>query len=201
MSKFVKKLEADAVAATLGDGRDYLLLNLTGMKAQDENAMRLALRKKKIRLHHVKNSLVRRLFDSKGFKGVETFLTGPTVVAWGMSEDVAIATVSKEIDVFAAKNKSIKPKTAIADGAAIPFEDAKRMPTHAEAIGMLLAQIMGPARTLAGQLKGAGAKLAGQLKALEDKLGKEAPAPAPEPAVAAEPAAIAEPAAAAPTAG
>ena len=184
MSKLIKKMEADAVAATLGDRRDFVLLNLTGVKAQDENAMRLALRKKKIRLHHVKNSLVRRLFDAQGFRGVDTFLTGPTVVAWGMSEDVAIATVSKEIDAFILKNKNIKPKTAIADGAAIPFEDAKKMPTREEAISLLLAQIIGPARTLVGQLKGPGSQIAGQLKALEDKLGKEAPAAAAEPAPA-----------------
>lgn len=185
MSKFVKKLEADALAATLGDTRDFVLLNLTGMKATDENAMRLALRKKKIRLHHVKNSQVRRIFDAKGFKGVDTFLAGPTVVAWATSDDVAIATVSKEIDAFIAKNKAIKPKTAIADGAAIPFEDAKKMPTREEALSLLLGQILGPARTLVGQLKGPGGQIAGQLKALEDKLGKEAPAAAAEPAAAA----------------
>ena len=176
MSKFVKKLEASAVAATLGDGRDYVLLNLTGVKAQDENTMRLALRKKKIRLHHVKNSLVRRIFDAKGFRGVDGFLAGPTVVAWATSPDVAIATVSKEIDVFMQKNKAIKPKTAIADGAAIPFDDAKKMPTREEAIGLLLAQILGPARKLAGQLVGPGRMIAGQIKAHEEKLGKEAPA-------------------------
>jgi large subunit ribosomal protein L10 len=176
MSKYVKKLEADAVAATLGDGRDYVLLNLTGLKAQDENAMRLALRKKQIRLHHVKNSLVRRIFEAKGFRGVDSFLVGPTVVAWGASPDVAIATVSKEIDVFIQKNKTIKPKTAIADGAAIPFEDAKRMPTREEAIALVLGQILGPARTLVGQLVGSGRMIAGQIKAHEEKLSKETPA-------------------------
>lgn len=185
MSKLVKKMEADALAAELGTGRDYVLLNLTGVKAQDENAMRLALRKKQIRLRHVKNSHARRLFEAKGFKGVDTHFAGPTVVAWATSEDVAIATVSKEIDAFAVKNKNIKPKTAIADGAVISFDEAKKMPTREEAICLLLGQIIGPARTLVGQLKGPGSQIAGQIKAHEEKLGKDAPAAEAVPATTA----------------
>lgn len=176
MSKYVKKLEADTLAQTFGDTRDFVLLNLTGVKAQDENAMRLALRKKNIRLHHVKNSLARRLFEAKGFKGVDSHFTGPTVVAWATTDDVAIATVSKEIDTFIQKNKAIKPKAAVADGAAISFDDAKKMPTREEAIAQLLGLILGPARTLVGQLVGPGSQIAGQIKAHEEKLSKEAPA-------------------------
>lgn len=172
MSKKIKQMQMDALAATLGETRDFLLLNLTGLPAFEENQMRLALRKKKIRLHHVKNSLAKKVLESRGLKGFDQYFLGPTVLAWGASPEVAISTVSKEIDVFLQKHRAIKTlaaKTAIADGVAVPFEDAKKLPTREEAIGSVLAALLGPGGKLVAALQGPGGKLAGCIKTLADK--------------------------------
>ena len=182
MSKKIKQMQMDALAATLGPTRDMLLLNLTGLPALAENQMRLALRKKKIRLHHVKNTLAVKVLASKGLTGFDQFFTGPTVLAWGASPEVAISTVSKEVDVFLQKHKAIKTlaaKTAIADGAAVPFEDAKKLPTREEAIGAVVAALLGPAGNLVAALQGPGRKLAGAIQAIADKEPADAAAAAP----------------------
>ena len=70
-------------------------------------------------------------------------------------------------------------------------EQVSKMPTREEAIRMVLAAILAPARNLAGAIKSPGGKLAAILKTIEEKAKeKEAAAPA-----TAAPAAEAAPAA------
>ena len=60
------------------------------------------------------------------------------------------------------------------------LEEAKKRPTRAEAIGGVLAAVLGPGSAVAGCLTGPANNLAGILKAIEDKGagGEAAPAAA-----------------------
>ncbi len=175
MSKFIKQLEFDALKQTFGEIRDLVLLNITGVSALTENQMRLALRKKNIRLQMVKNSHAARFFTGVGIRGLDSHLEGPTTIAYGSS---SIADLSKEIDSWVRRNDKIKPKAAVADGAVVDFEAAKRFPTRTEAIGRVVALILSPGARLAAQLHAAGGRLAGQLKALKEE-GQPSGEPAP----------------------
>lgn len=166
MSKLVKKMQMDALKATFGQTRDLVLISMTGVKARDENQIRLQLRKKNIRLHTVKNSLAARVFKDLGIHGLEDHLRGPTTIAWGAS---SIADLSKAIDEWIQREKKIQPKVAVADGAVVPFEAAKKFPTRAQAIGEVLALVLGPARKVLGQVTGAGGRLAGVVQAIADR--------------------------------
>ncbi len=166
MSKLVKKMQMDALKATFGQTRDLVLISMTGVKARDENQIRLQLRKKNIRLHTVKNRLAARVFKDLGINGLEDHLRGPTTIAWGAS---SIADLSKAIDEWIQREKKIQPKVAVADGAVVPFEAAKKFPTRAQAIGEVLALVLGPARKVLGQVTGAGGRLAGVVQAIADR--------------------------------
>jgi len=166
MSKQVKRMEMDALKATFGNLRDLVLLSIEGIDGKTTNQMRLALRKKSIRLHTVKNSLVSIVFREMGIQGVDALLTGTTTIAWGSA---SIADLAKELAAVARKNDKVKPKGAIADGVAVSFEAAKRFPTRAEAIGRVVQLVLAPAMKLAGQLRGVGGTLAGQIKTLGEK--------------------------------
>ncbi len=172
MSKPIKQLEMNSLKESMGGLRDLVLLSISGVNAVAENQMRLALRKKNIRLQVVKNSLASRVFKELGIGGLEAHLQGPTTIAWGST---GVAELSKEIDAFLKKHKQIKPKAAVADGAIISFDEAKRFPTRAEAIGQVMGLVLGPARQLVALLQGPGARLAGQIKALADKTPPEEP--------------------------
>ena len=77
----------------------------------------------------------------------------------------------------------LKEKTAVAEGQPVPLDVAKTLPTRKEAIGAVVAAMMGPAQAIAGCLVGPANNLAGILKAIEEKVpaagGDAAPAPAP----------------------
>ncbi len=177
MSKQVKHMEMDSLKKSFGEVRDMVLLSVSGVNAIAENQMRLALRKKSIWLQNVKNSLAARVFKELGINGLDAHLLGPTTIAWGST---GVAELSKEIDAFAKKNNNIKPKAAVADGAVVSFDEAKKFPTRSEAIGQVMALLLGPARQIVALLQGPGARLAGQIKAIADKTPpEEQPAPAP----------------------
>jgi large subunit ribosomal protein L10 len=175
MSKQIKQMEMDALKASFGDVRDLVFLSIQGIDAKTTNQMRLALRKKSIRLHTVKNSLAAIVFREMGIKGIDEFIAGSTTVAWGST---SIADLAKELGTLARKNDKVKPKGAVADGVAVPFDAAKKFPTRAEAIGRVVAMALGPARKIAGQLRAAGGTLASQIKTLSEKKPEEAAAPA-----------------------
>lgn len=178
MSKQIKQMEMDALKTTFAGVRDLVLLSVSKVDSQADNQMRLTLRKKNIRLHMVKNSLARRIFDEMGIP-TKTAWAGPTTLAWGGD---SLADLSKAIDdVILKKNKNIAVKGAIAEGLEITFEQAKTMPTRAEAIGTILAMILGPAAQIAGQIAGPAAQIAGQIKTLADKTPEAAADNAPAP--------------------
>jgi large subunit ribosomal protein L10 len=166
MSKVVKQMQMDALKKTFNGVRDLVLLSVSGVPATAENQLRLGLRKKNIRLQTVKNSLALRVFNELGIKGLDAHFNGPTTVAWGST---SVADLSKELDALAKKNDKVKPRVAVADGAVVPFEAAKKFPTREEALARIAGLILSPGARLAALLKGPGGTIAGQIKSLGEK--------------------------------
>jgi ribosomal protein L10 len=175
MSKQIKQMQMDVLKTTFKDVRDLVLLTLSGVDALGENQLRLGLRKKSIRLHQVKNSLARRVFNELGIR-TKSEWSGPTTLAWGAD---SIAELSKEIEGLAKKNKKIVVKSAVAEGEEITFEQALKMPTRAEALGTILGMILSPASQIAGQIIGPAAQIAGQVQTISERKEGEPAAEAP----------------------
>lgn len=175
MSKKIKQMEMDALKKTFQGVRDMVVLSATGIDCHTDNTMRLNLRKKKVRLQVVKNSLAKRVFGELGLK-IDGIWEGPTLLAWGPD---SVAELSKSIEEVAKKNNKLKVKKAIAEGQEITFEQALKMPTRTEAIGTILSMILGPARQLAGCIAGPAGQIAGQIKTIADKKPEEAAPAAP----------------------
>jgi len=169
MSKAIKQMQMDSLKTTFKGVRDLVMLNIIGLNAIEDNKIRLGLRKKGIRLHQVKNSLCKRVFGELGLK-VDNVWEGGTTVAWGAN---SLKELSKELEPIVKKHeKLIKVKTAMADGQPVPFATALTMPTRLEAIGEVIAMIMGPAQTIAAQLIGPAAQVASQVKSISEKKGE-----------------------------
>jgi large subunit ribosomal protein L10 len=178
MSKKIKQMEMDSLKKTFQGVRDMVVLSASGIDCQTDNAMRLGLRKKKIRLQIVKNSLAKRVFGELGLK-IDGIWEGPTMLAWGPD---SVAELSKSIEEITKKNKKLTVKKAIAEGEEITFEQALKRPTRVQAIGTILSMILGPARQIAGCIAGPASQIAGQIKTIADKKPDEAAAAAPAPA-------------------
>lgn len=190
MSKKVKALEIDALRQAVAGVKDYVVVEPAGPDAATDFNFRKNLRAKKINAKVVKNSYAKKVFAEMGL-AVEGVWAGPTLLCWGGANIKELSTTVDE-QVKASKKdpkapEKYKVKTAVADGQTVTIDVAKTLPTREEAVGEILAAILGPGAALANCLTAPGADLAGILKAIEEKApaGDAAP-PAAEaaPAVA-----------------
>lgn len=178
MSKIIKQMEMDALKKEFGGVKNLVFLSQSKLGAIAENQLRLALRKKGVRLHQVKNSLARKVFAELGLDQ-KHLATGNTVLAWGgesikqLSKELesAFKDLSKKDPKF---NEKVTVKGAIAEGTPVTFAEALKMPTREEAIGDVLAAILSPGSALAGLLIGPGGTVASQI----ETKSKEETAPA-----------------------
>jgi large subunit ribosomal protein L10 len=185
MSKVVKQMEMDSLRDTFQGVRDLVVLSVKGLSCQADYTLRKELRKKNIRLKVIKNSLTRRVFQEIGLTVADNspFWLEPTTLAWGTESAGELARaieaeVLKDPKKAAAYKDKVKVKGGIVDGQPIPFATMTGMPTRAEAIGQLLAAILGPGGAVAGCLAGPGGQIAGQLLAISEKKEEAAPAAA-----------------------
>jgi ribosomal protein L10 len=127
----------------------------------------------------VKNSFVRKVFGENKVN-VDPG-TGPTLLCWGADSTkdlgTAVEGILKQLRPDPKLPEKIKEKTGVADGEPMPLAKLKDVPTRQEAIGAVLAALIGPGSAVAGCLVGPANNLAGILKAIEDK-GPPAPADA-----------------------
>jgi large subunit ribosomal protein L10 len=176
MSKQVKQLQMDALKSEFKDVRDMVFLTVKGVDVQTENAMRLAMRKKNMRLQMVKNSLLRRVFGGMGVTVPDSVWLESTVVAWGGE---SIKGLSKELETQLKHDKlkdKVKVKSVLADGTTTTFAKALTMPTRLEAIGEIIAMAMGPSAQIAGCIVAPGGQIASQIATIGEKGVEAAPA-------------------------
>jgi large subunit ribosomal protein L10 len=170
VSKHVKQMQMDVLAQTFRDVKDLLFISAQGIDAQTDNKVRLGLRKKNISLMVVKNTLLRRVFTDAGINPGEAAWAGPTIIAWGAE---SVKDLSKEVESALLKDPKLKDKvkvkTAVAEGQPVPFARALTMPTRKEAIGEIIAALLGPAASIASALTSPAAQLASQIQTIAEK--------------------------------
>ena len=185
MSKKVKSLIEKETAARL-DGIEAIgVLNPRGLGAIANNQMRRRLREQKLRMTVVKNTLAARATAATKLKGFESLLDGPSAVVYG--KGVGISAIARAI---LAEKKLLEDggklklelRGAFFDGEIYVgdkgIEKASKLPTREEAIGNVIAAILGPGKKIAGALKGPAGVLGGILKTIEEKGGTGAAAEA-----------------------
>ena len=164
--------------------KDYIVLEPIKVDAGTEYEFRKRLREKKCTARVVKNTLAKKVFTENGIQ-VDVW-SGPTMLVWGAESIKELAntvdSLIKELKKDPKAPDKFKEKTAIADGEAVSLATAKTLPTRKEAIGGVLAALLGPGGQVAGCLSGPASQLAGLVKAIEDKGEKAASAAEAAPA-------------------
>lgn len=178
MSKYVKELMMDQLRADLDGTRSVLLLDFKGLDAQAENKLRLDLRKKKIRMRSVKNSLARRVFEEMGLGELDRYLQGPSVAVWGGD---GVAELAKEISDQVRKLKKPQIKGGAVDGVVIgptQVEDITKLPSREALIARVAGLALAPAQRVVALANAPAAGLAGQLKTIAEAETADAEEPA-----------------------
>jgi large subunit ribosomal protein L10 len=193
MSKVIKQMEMDTLSSTFKGVRDMVVLSIKGLSGTQTTAFRAILRKSKVKMHIVKNSLARKVFSEMGLNinPDSQYWIGPTALAIGGD---SVAGLSKVID-GELKGKKTAPlykekvvvKGAVADGQEVTFEAALKMPTRDEARARIIGLALAPASRLLSQLTGPASSLSSQIKKISERepvVAEAAPAaePAPQPA-------------------
>lgn len=174
MSKFVKSLVMDELRKRIGDNRDFVVIDASKLDAFTVNKLRLELQSQGIFLLGVKNALAKRTFADMGVGGLDPFLKGPSVLAWGSSDMVAL---TRELTKRAVAHEKLEIKGAALDGSSLDskqVEALSKSPGRIELIGKILTLIQSPGAQLAGALLGPGGRLAGQAKSISEN--EETPA-------------------------
>ena len=179
MSKRVKSLVERDISNRLKDVDGVAVLNPRGINAIKNNLMRRRLHEKGLRMMVVKNTLVKRATAKSKLNGFEKLLDGPCALVFGKA---SVSVIARALMDEKKQDETLELRGAFFDGEIYVGEEGvktvSKLPTREEAIGMLVASIMGPGRKLASALKGPGGTLGAILKSIEEKAkDKEGAAP------------------------
>ena len=98
------------------NSKSVILVDYRGVNVAQVTELRTQFRKAGVEYVVLKNTLVQRAVDELGIKGMESYLTGPSAFAFGVSDPVAPAKVLTEF-IQKTKSEHLVPKAGYLDGA------------------------------------------------------------------------------------
>lgn len=180
MSKVVKDAVTQEYGKRYGSLADACLVDVTRLNVIDVTQLRQALRKKRIEVQVVKNSLARRAFAGTRLAPLAAGFDGPCALVTGGDSIIDVARALVEAKKTYVK---LELKKGICDGdpALLTVDEISKLRGKREILGEVALLISSPGRAISGCLRGAGGRIAGCVKSLADKAES---AGAPEPAAA-----------------
>jgi len=180
MSKKVKSLIERDLKSRVGDVDAVAVINPRGIDGMKNNNLRRKLYDKGLKMTVVKNTLAKRALGGGKLSGFDKLLEGPSALIYGKA---SIAQIARLLVEAKKADEKLELRGVFFDGELYHgekgVEQASKLPTREEAIGNVVAAILGPGRKLAGALKGPGGKIAAILKTVEDKAKEKEGAAAP----------------------
>ena len=158
-----KQSKVDEIAKEFAGASSIYLVNFEKLTVGKDNALRMNLRKKGVRYRAVKNTLLVRVLEKLGIKGLEKYAVGATGVMIAPPDDPMLP--AREIVEFQKTNpdllgvKVIDLEGEILQGSEL--DTVAKMPTRTGLLANIVMMILGP-----------GGRVAGAVKALEEKLEK-----------------------------
>ncbi|WP_018109866.1 50S ribosomal protein L10 [Bacteroides propionicifaciens] len=173
MRKEDKGLIIEQLASSLGQYEHFYLVDTTAMNSADTSALRRACYKKEVKLVVVKNSLLRKAFESISevdYSPLFDTLTGTTAIMLTHSASLP-AKLIKEV----ANKKTGIPALKAAYAEESFYVGAEHLDTLVsikskdEVIADIVALLQSPAKNVISALKSGGDTIHGVLKTLGDK--------------------------------
>ena len=149
-----RKIKAvSEVADKIKNSQGQIIVNVIGLTVEQVTELRSLLHAQDCQLRVIKNNIILRAAKEAEIADLDSFLTGPTAVAF--SNDAARA--AKTIHDFARKNTKLKLKAGIVDGLVMDADEIKifaSLPNKEGMLSMLLSVLQAPIRNLAYAVKG-----------------------------------------------
>ena len=141
----------------------------SGLSVADMTALRRSAREGGVYLRVVRNTLARRALEGTNFECMNEGLVGPLLLAFSTEDPGAAARV---IGDYAKTNDKLVVKLVSVSGkllAPTAIEQLAKLPTHEQALSMLLGVMKAPVSQLARMLAAPHAKLVRTIAAVRDQ--------------------------------
>jgi large subunit ribosomal protein L10 len=138
MANELKELIVKEMVSNYRNKNNYLVVGYQGIKALEFDQIRKDLRKKKISLEVVKNSLAAIAFKELGVTGIVGLLSGPSAIITGGDDPVVMA---KETLEWSKKIPFLNLRGGFIDGANVSIDDINSL-AKLPSMPVLRAQII-----------------------------------------------------------
>ena len=173
MSKTVKNLITKAYEREFAELTGAVVVDIRGVEAGDNNAMRTELSGKSVKVRVIKNSLARNVFKGGELEPLNEYLDGPAAMVFPTHEDTSVVGIARDLIDWAKKVQNLEIKGAVMDGMSFGPGEIKKLsefPTKEEAQAKIVQIVLTPAQKLVGAVVSPGRNLAGIVKTIQEKL-------------------------------
>lgn len=173
MSKPVKEMIMNEYKDRFGDITEAVVVDIRGIKANENNSLRMDLLSKDIRVTVIKNTLAKKALNGTALESLAQAFQGPSAIVYGAE---SVVNVAREIVTWAKKIKQLDLKGAILDGeyfdGASGVKRLSDFPTKDEAHARVVQLVLSPAGNLVSCATSPGANILGIVKEIQEKLEK-----------------------------
>lgn len=138
-----------------------ILTDYRGLTVAEVTELRKSLREAGVEFKVYKNTLARRATAEAGLTELDSYLTGPTAIAFSANDVVAPAKVLSE---FAKKHNALEIKAGVIEGKLVELDQIKAiadLPSREGLLSMLLSVLQAPMRNFALAVKAVAEKQEG----------------------------------------
>jgi len=180
LTREAKVEQVNAIRDHFSRSTAAVLVDFRGLDVESANELRREFLKVGVDYKVVKNTLIRLAVSGTDLENndqFQSYLVGPTAIAWSYEDPSAAAKVIKHFRSEEGREEKLAVKCGVLDNVVMSGDrvetELATMPGKDEIRAMLLAQMMAPAQSLVRQLNAPGQNFAYLLDArkrqLEDK--------------------------------
>lgn len=170
MSKEVKNMMIDALAARFREVEECVIVDISTLDSEENTTFRNTMRDGGINVQGVKAAVARRAVEGLPLEPARDILKGHSYIATGSTDIVAL---SKALVQWAKDNEKLVVKGAVYEGQALDGDgvtELSKMPSREELLAGIIGMALGQGQAIASQIKAVGSGLATQVDGLVEKL-------------------------------
>lgn len=169
-----KQAAVEVIREKLQNSQVAVLTDYRGLTVAEITELRKRFREAGVDFKVVKNTLTWRAAQEIGLEDLESYLEGPTAIAFDMNDPV---TPAKLITDFAKTHKNLEVKGGVLQGRVIPVEQVKALadlPSKEQLLGQVISAMQAPISGLVNVLQAPIRNLAYAIDALRAQKEQEA---------------------------
>lgn len=164
-----KKQIVSEVNTAANSALSAVLANYRGVTVSEMTELRKTARENKVYLRVIRNTLLKKAVEGTDFECIQAVLTGPTILALSEEDPGAAARVLKD---FAKENDEFVIKALSVGGElldAAQIDRLAKLPTHDQALSILMSVMLAPVTKLARTLNEVPSKATRAVAAVRDQ--------------------------------